>query len=131
MRFMKVLAIFSKNAISKSPKMVAVEPIDRLSGVLEGEDYHRKFPGEYQETISIGGHTTTFHSVYAIQKSKGFAITISPKMAIDDIIRFAKDGYYLESSSATVYQTLETLKRTQDTTGKTVVTILTSHGFSS
>ena len=122
--------LYSKNVISKIPKMIAIEPIDRLTKVLEGEDYRKKFSGEYQETLSIGGHTVTYQSIYALQKSNGFAITISPKIATKDIRRFGEAGYYLESSSAIVYQALEILSKQHDVSKKTVVAILTSHGFS-
>ncbi len=123
--------LLSMNEISRIPKMVAIEPIDRLSKVTEdGQDYRSKFSGDYSETLSIGGRTLTYQSVYALQKSGGFALTVSPRRSQEDISRFGKAGYYLESSSAVVYQALERMSREKDVSNRTVAAVLTSHGFS-
>jgi len=116
--------------IEKLPRLVAIEPIPRLSKVLSGEDYRQLFEGESHEMPSIGGGTVTYQSVEALLETEGCAVEVSNDEAVEAQRELAQIGFYAELSSAASYAGLKELVRRGeiDRTDR-VVLILTSHGY--
>ncbi len=116
--------------IDRIPKLVACEPLPRLEKVLAGEKHQAKFAGDSSLTPSIGGGTATYQSQLALEKSKGFAISV-PQDQIDSAVKeMAENGLYLETSSAI---NLACLKKAMEQNlipeNANVVFISTSNGY--
>ena len=112
------------------PKLVAVEPFSRLEQVLKGSDYRLKFEGDSGLTPSIGGMTATYQSKKALDDSRGFAVSIGQDRVVDNILELARQGLYLEASSALNYGCLSVaIEQGKIELGSSVVLISTSHGF--
>jgi threonine synthase len=116
--------------IRSMPRLIAVEPFARLSQVLEGADYRNKFPGDSSQTVSIGGDTITYQGVAALQESQGSASNIEQKEVNEYQRRMAREGFYLESSAATIVGSLAQLvARKTIPCGASVLMIATSNGY--
>ena len=116
--------------IEKFPRLIAVEPIERIQRVLEGADYRENFSGDYILTPSIGGTTVTYQSIEAIKNSKGCAISVLQEKVHDNIKELSSSGLYLESSSATLIGSLKKLlKQGVISKNDCVVMIATSSGY--
>jgi len=88
------------------PKLICVEPFERVSKVLAGEDYRKNFPGDYSLTGSIGGTTVTYQAYAAVKGSGGFAVAVPQGKVVEDIRQMARLGLYLEASSSVVCSAL-------------------------
>ncbi len=86
--------------IKTLPKLICVEPFERITQVLKGKDYRSHFPGSYALTGSIGGNTVTYQALKAVQESGGYAIATAQDDVIANVREFSKTGVYLETSSA-------------------------------
>ncbi len=116
--------------ISRLPALVAVEPFPRLSRVLDGEDYRSEFTGDGSATTSIGGNTVTFQAQEALKQSNGTAVNIGRSQVAECQERLARQGFYLESSSATVIGALAALvKNNIIPAASSVLLIATSSGY--
>ncbi|MBI1774376.1 MAG: pyridoxal-phosphate dependent enzyme [Proteobacteria bacterium] len=115
--------------IKRSPALIAVEPFARLNRVLAGEDYRGHFDGASM-LASIGGVTTTLQSLLAVRETQGTAITVSESNARQDQVVLARNGVYLEDSSAAALSALRSLAR-RDTRVRQAILIGTSHGYKS
>lgn len=85
--------------VEQCPRVHAVEPFDRISSVLAGEDYRGAFTGASALT-SIGGSTVTYQAIEALAACKGLAVSTEDSIALEDQKRLAHCGFYLELSSA-------------------------------
>jgi threonine synthase len=122
--------LITQKMMNYLPHLVAVEPIPRLERVLLGEDHKCIFDGNTELTPSLGGGTVTYQSLLAIQKTKGFAISISQNKVMDNILKMAGYGLYLETSSAILYGCLEkAVLQKKIPADAQIVLIATSHGF--
>ncbi|WP_206093817.1 threonine synthase [Paludifilum halophilum] len=112
------------------PRLVAVEPIPRLTAVLAGEDYRKAFTDGRTPLRSIGGNTVTWQGVAALRETKGCAMVIEmeeAQVAQSDLLR---QGLYLESSSATVLAAARRLVAQEwIRTEEQVIAIGTSHAW--
>jgi threonine synthase len=112
------------------PRLVAAEPLPRLSKVLDGEDYRQPFSGESHGMTSIGGTTATYQSETALRGSQGGAVEVSTQEAREAQRALGRLGFYAELSSAAALAGLwELKKREQVGASDRVVLILTSHGY--
>lgn len=116
--------------IATIPKLVAVEPFERLSSVLRGSDYKQRFIGDSRLTSSIGGATVTYQARQALQKSDGFAIELAQYEIMNAVYEMARKGFYLETSAAILYGALKKscVEKALES-GSKVVLVSTSHGF--
>jgi threonine synthase len=118
------------NQISKLPRLVAVEPIPRLSRVLAGGDYRISSEGEPHDMVSIGGTTSTYQSRAALLESKGAAVEVSNPSARKAHRELAKAGLYAELSAAASLAGLwSALERRLIQPNDSVVLLITSHGY--
>ena len=116
--------------VEDRPRIHAVEPFDRISRVLAGEDYRGNFAGSSALT-SIGGSTVTYQALDAIASCKGSAVAIDEAAARDDQKRLARCGFYLELSSASALTGLKKLvSQGMISSDAAVVLVGTSSGFS-
>ena len=112
------------------PRMVAVEPLARLSSILAGSDYRRRFEAGPHAMTSIGGATATYQSMLALQESGGSAVEVSTAEAEQAQRDLARLGFYVELSSAVVLAALYKLcDGGQVGQGDRVVLVATSHGY--
>ncbi|WP_100066120.1 pyridoxal-phosphate dependent enzyme [Miniphocaeibacter massiliensis] len=120
----------SLNIISKIPKLIAVEPIPRLELILSSKaETNNLFEGKYSLTPSVGGNTVTRQSVVALNRSKGYAVSVSQEEAILNTKELSKSGIFLEGSSAIVYGGIKKLvKEGKIPKNEEVVLIMTSYG---
>ncbi len=122
--------LMKENLIQALPKLVAVEPLPRLENVLNGEDYRLISPGATSLTSSIGGGTKTYQSYIALKESDGFAIDVPQDQVLNDVLKMASYGYYLEASSAIVYSSLKkAVEQKLIPENASVLLVLTSHGY--
>jgi threonine synthase len=116
--------------LPKRPRLVAVEPIARLSRVLDGEDYRQLFPEEAHAMSSIGGETVTYQSVATLREWQGWAVEVSTETARAAQETLAHNGFYVELSSAAALGGLQTLRQRNQVDGsERVVLVATSHGY--
>lgn len=116
--------------INDMPKLICVEPFERVSKVLAGEDYRKNFHGDYSLTGSIGGNTVTYQAYAAVKGSRGFAVAVPQSKVVEDIRQMARLGLYLEASSAVIYSALiEAAGRRISDKHSTFLLIATSGGF--
>ncbi len=123
--------MISKKLLSKTPKLVAVEPIPRLELVLGGKRSHvEKFPGDTSLMPSVGGDTATYQSQVALEGSGGFAISADQALAYDYVDELAHYGLYVETSSALALACLKkAIAEGKISKGSSVLLVLTSNGF--
>ena len=116
--------------IKDIPHLVAVEPFPRISKILDGADYRDTFPGNSARTSSIGGTSVTYQAVVAIKESGGFASNVKQAEIGDYVQKMAQVGFYLESSSATIFGALkQAVECNKIPTGADVLMIATSSGY--
>lgn len=116
--------------LTQVPQLIAVEPFPRISRVLAGEDYRSTFKGDSSATVSIGGDTITYQAIAAIEHSRGGTADIEQREVAAYQQELAKEGFYLESSAATILGALSQL--TADKTipqGARVLMVATSNGY--
>lgn len=112
------------------PRMVAVEPLVRLSSILAGSDYRSRFEAGPHAMTSIGGATATYQSMIALQESGGSAVEVSTPEAEQGQRDLARLGFYVELSSAAALAALHRLRDSgQVGLGDRVVLVATSHGY--
>lgn len=116
--------------IGALPRLIAVEPVPRLSRILRGEDYRQTFEGGTHAMISIGGTSATYQSIVALRGSRGKAVEVSTAEAEAAQQELAQRGLYAELSSAATLAGLRLLVTGGhvDETDR-VVLVLTSHGY--
>lgn len=116
--------------IKELPKLVAVEPFERLSRVKVLKDLTKYYKGDYSKTPSIGGETVTIQAYLAIKKTKGFSVSVSQNKVMDSINTLAQQGLYLEESSAISISCLEKLINSGAIPNSSRVALIsTSHGY--
>lgn len=116
--------------IKKIPRLVAVEPFERIEKIKSYDDIKLHYEGDSRMTPSIGGNTVTLQSLLALKKSRGFAISIHQNFVKSAICEIGKGGLYLESASALPIIALKKLVEEGKISQKeTVMIIATSHGF--
>ncbi|MBS2001142.1 MAG: pyridoxal-phosphate dependent enzyme [Cyanobacteria bacterium SZAS LIN-5] len=112
------------------PRLVAVEPGDRLKNALEGKDYRQHFTVDDNNMASIDGDTVTYQSIQALKNTEGGAICVSSEEASSAQGELSRKGYYVEMSSAASLAGLHKLKRDNKLSASDrVVLIATSHGY--
>ncbi|MBF4694659.1 threonine synthase [Fusibacter ferrireducens] len=112
------------------PKLICVEPFERVTQVLKGADYRSRFQGNYALTGSIGGNTVTYQALKAVQESGGDAIATSQDDVIASVKAFSEAGVYLETSSAVTINALKLAISTHKLDKNSrVLMIATSNGF--
>lgn len=122
--------LFELELIQSIPRLIAVEPFPRISRILDGEDYRSTFAGDSSSTVSIGGDTITYQAIAAIRQSNGTASNISQSEVEHYRLELAKEGFYLESSAATIIGALSQLLTDQTISqGSSVLMIATSSGY--
>ncbi len=98
--------------IGKIPKLFAVEPFERMTKVLEGEEYTSHFD-QYTNLKSIAGETVTWQALQAVIESNGHAINVTEEEAIDSQAVMSRKGIHLELSSATAIAAIKHIRRDQ------------------
>lgn len=99
----------ASGTIKDIPRLIAVEPIPRLSRVLEGHAYTDSFAGDYSYAPSISGDTVTYQAYKAIRDTNGLAISVSKKSVDKTQIELTKMGRPLEISSVAPFTALKDL----------------------
>jgi threonine synthase len=116
--------------LAKRPRLVAIEPIPRLSHVLAGGDYRQLFPEEAHAMPSIGGETVTYQSVATLREWQGTAVSVTSEAAKAAQKTLAHNGFYAELSSAATLAGLQMGQQPGAIDGpERVVLIATSHGY--
>lgn len=95
--------------IPTMPRLIAVEPIPRLSQVLKGADYTDSFAGDYRYAPSIGGDTVTYQAYKAIIETDGTALSVTKESVEKTEKKLALSGRLMESSSVAAFAALEIL----------------------
>lgn len=117
-------------ALAKRPRLVAIEPVARLSHVLAGGDYRQLFPEAAHVMTSIGGETVTYQSVATLREWQGTAVEVTSAAARTAQQTLAHHGFYAEMSSAAALAGLESLQKHGKVNGSDrVVLVATSHGY--
>lgn len=115
--------------IAFTPKVHAVEPFKRITHVLDGEDYRSIFPGS-SKMVSLGGSTVTYQALDALNLCGGTAVAVREDTVIGDQKRLAKQGLYMETSSAAALTgAVALISRGLISAEASVVIVATSHGF--
>ncbi|WP_454742947.1 pyridoxal-phosphate dependent enzyme [Cupriavidus necator] len=81
--------------LSKMPRLWAIEPFPRLSGVLAGASQQSDFPGTTRQ-FSTAGSTVTAQQVHAVRQSGGGAVVIGDAAARDGTRHLAAAGFWVE-----------------------------------
>lgn len=116
--------------IENIPRLVAVEPFNRLENTKSLDDCVKHFEGDGSKTPSIGGDTVTVQSYLALEKSKGFAVSVGTEKVEEAIQEIGRCGIYLEASSALAYNCLKELTvQGKIPSDAEVMLIATSHGY--
>ncbi len=121
-----------KNAgkIAEVPHLIAVEPFERIERTKTLEDAAGHFEGRGDKTPSIAGTTVTIQSLLALEKTGGFAVSVSQEEAKRSVGEMGKHGLYLEASSALLLPALKKLLRAGRIPKRaSVMLVATSHGF--
>ncbi|MEX3815978.1 pyridoxal-phosphate dependent enzyme [Paraburkholderia sp. BR13439] len=116
--------------ISATPRVHAVEPFPRIGRAREGHGMVcSSFSGD-TAMVSIGGNTVTFQSLLALELTDASGVAVNDQEASDDQLLLAKEGLYVELSSAAAVSGLRKLVG-QGKIGhrSRVVMIATSHGY--
>jgi threonine synthase len=90
------------------PRIHAVEPFPRIARVLAQEDYRGTFAGT-SKLVSIGGSTVTYQALDALDLCCGTAVVANEDGALRDQRQLARQGFYLELSSAAALTGLRNL----------------------
>lgn len=116
--------------IARIPRLFAVEPYPRLELILKGLDYRTLFTPPSHSMGSIGGKTSAYQALSALELSNGGAASVTNDEAIRARNELANHGYYLELSSAAALAGLYTLvKNKVIASNERVIMIGTSHGY--
>ncbi len=116
--------------IAAIPHLIAVEPFERIERTRTLEDAAGHFEGKGDKTPSIAGTTVTIQSLLALEKTGGFAVSVSQAEAESSVGEMGRHGLYLETSSALLLPALKKLVRDGRIPKKaSVVLTATSHGF--
>lgn len=116
--------------ITRIPRLVAVEPLPRLSLVLEGTDYRQEFGIGTTPLLSIAGNTVTWQGLSALHSTNGCSIVVSYEDTLSAQRELLHQGLYLETSSATVLTAARALcSQGWIRAGEHVVAIGTAHGW--
>jgi threonine synthase len=116
--------------VPNPPRLIAVEPFARIGKVLDGADYRGAFPGDSSRTVSIGGDTLTYQAIAAVKESRGTASNIKQQDVAEYQRVLAREGFYLESSAATVIGALAQLVDNKTIPREaSVLMIATSNGY--
>ena len=116
--------------IKEMPRLVAVEPFPRLEKVRSLDECIKQFEGNSQNTPSIGGNTVTVQSYLALKNSNGYAISVPASYVGISVSELARNGLYLETSSALSVAGLKKLvKEKKITENSKALLIATSYGF--
>lgn len=121
--------LMSLGLIESLPRLIAVEPIDRLNAVSFDKPYTSIFDGDYSHAPSIGGNTVTYQAVKALKASNGFALTITKTEIVDMQRCLAHLGYPLESASAAAFSALKKLKDSSLITSQFRVLIVATSSY--
>lgn len=116
------------NLIDDIPKMLAVEPFQRISKVLEGQPYTSIFDGTIELT-SINGQTVTFQAIQAVKESNGTAIVVSDQEAQVAQKLASRRGIHLELSSAAAIAAAKKIDSSLNEEKGTIMAIATSSNF--
>ncbi|WP_077319048.1 pyridoxal-phosphate dependent enzyme [Virgibacillus proomii] len=116
------------NLIDDIPKMLAVEPFQRISKVLEGQPYTSIFDGT-TELTSINGQTVTFQAIQAVKESNGTAIVVSDQEAQVAQKLASRRGIHLELSSAAAIAAAKKIDSSLNEEKGTIMAIATSSNF--
>lgn len=101
--------MLDRGFIHQIPRLIAVEPIPRLTKVLAGSPYTDTFEGNYDHAPSTGGNTVTYQSLQALQETDGLACHVAKDTLISKQKQLAAQGLLLESSSVSPFCALEQL----------------------
>nr|WP_256477130.1 pyridoxal-phosphate dependent enzyme [Bradyrhizobium sp. 186] len=115
--------------LERLPRVHAVEPFPRIRKCLENGDYRSIHEGQ-SAMVSIGGSTVTYQSIKALRISAGTALAVTDREALDDQGILARNGLYLELSSAATLSAARSLTVADDEAhSKVIVCLGTSHGY--
>ncbi|MFC4075302.1 pyridoxal-phosphate dependent enzyme [Salinithrix halophila] len=116
--------------IQRIPRLVAIEPIPRLSEVLVGEDWRKEFTDGHTPLLSIGGNTVAWQAVSALQETEGSAVVVGAEEASAAQEELEQHGLYLELSSATILAAARQLiQKRWIKPEEYVIAVGTSHGW--
>lgn len=116
--------ILDRGLIKQMPRLIAVEPIPRLTKVLSGSTYTELFSGDYHHAPSIGGNTVTYQSLQALQETNGVACVVSKHALEEKQKELATQGMLLEASAVSPFCALEQLIETGDLNDSSRVLII-------
>ncbi|ACC76440.1 pyridoxal-phosphate dependent enzyme [Paraburkholderia caribensis] len=116
--------------ISVTPRVHAVEPFPRIGRAREGHGMVcSNFSGD-TAMVSIGGNTVTFQSLLALELTDASGVAVNDQEASHDRLLLAKEGLYVELSSAAAVSGLRKLVAQGKIGARSrVVMIATSHGY--
>lgn len=121
--------LMSAGLLKAMPRIHAAEPFPRISRVLAGEHWFGRFEGQ-SPLRSLGGDSVTYQAISALQQSRGCVVAPETDETIAAHAELARQGLFVESSSAIVLSGLQMLRRQCDiAAGASVVLISTSHGY--
>lgn len=117
----------TEGVIARRPRLVAIEPLPRLSRILAGAArVTDDFPGSTRQ-FSTAGSTVTAASLLAVQESGGTALHVDDAAAKAAQIALARLGHDAELCSAAPYAALPPLRKSGFLrAGDRVVLILTA-----
>lgn len=125
--FREVASAYGK----RTPRLHLVEPIPRLSAVLDdGASLTAHFPGDFAGLSSIAGHSTTVQAHRAVTRSAGSATVVTGAVAEEYHAKLCRAGHVWERSSTTVFAAYDALVANGTIrAGNTSVLVATSHLF--
>ena len=91
-----------KKKIQRLPRLIAVEPFERLTKVMVGHDYRSSFSGVTQQ-LSTSGSTATLQAVSAMKKTGGYAIVVPDDKALAARHNLARHGFLFELCAAATW----------------------------
>lgn len=116
--------------LTEIPRLIAVEPFERIERIQSLEDCARHYEGDSRKTPSIGGSTVTVQSLLALKNTGGFAVSVAQDQVETAVGIFGKSGLYLEGAAALAVCALEKLiNEKRISKDSRVMIIATSHGY--
>ncbi|MBA3772770.1 MAG: pyridoxal-phosphate dependent enzyme [Ramlibacter sp.] len=114
--------------IDRMPRLWAVEPIPRLSRVLQGERAQGEFPGKTAQ-FSIAGGTVTLQQVHAVRRSEGGAVVVDDAGAHRGTSSLAREGFWVElCAGSSVTAVTQLLADNRIAISEHVLLVLTAKG---
>ena len=119
----------AKKRVLNVPRLIAVEPFERLTKVMTGSDYRASFAGSTLQ-LSTSGSTATLQALTAMQRTGGHAIAVPDDQALRARQHLAQSGFYFELCAAATWHAYQHDESRLDrvSAGSCSVVIATAHG---